>query len=200
MVAVAESGVTEAGDEQVTRADGPSRVEASESRQIDAVLRGDERAFRELYLTHGPPLYRLALSLARGLDADAEDIVQEAWRRAVKGLDGFERRSSLRTWLRAIVVRCALEKQRSEGRGSEVPPEAAITSRGAPGSGGFDLERAFEQLPPGFRTVLVLHDLVGYRHTDIAELLGISEGTSKSQLSRARARMRELLGDDYARE
>jgi len=184
----------------VTSVDGCSSVEASELRRIDAVLRGDERAFRELYRTHGPPLYRLALSLARGLDADAEDIVQEAWRRAVKGLDGFERRSSLRTWLRAIVIRCALEKHRSDGRGTEMPSEAALASRGAPRSSGFDLERAFEQLPHGFRTVLVLHDLEGYRHTDIAELLGISEGTSKSQLSRARARMRELLGDDYARE
>ena len=60
------------------------------------------------------------------------------------------------------------------------------------------VERAFEQLSAGFQTVLVLHDLEGYRHSDIAQMLGVTTGTSKSQLSRARARMRQALGEDYA--
>lgn len=174
---------------------------ADEARLIAGVIGGREDAFRELYLAHGPRLYLLALRMTCGVDADAEDVVQEAWQRAVRGLEGFEGRSSLRTWLSGIVVRCALEKHRADGRTPDwLPVERPVgeEERGAPTR--VDLERAFEQLPEGFRTVLVLHDLEGYRHTDIAELLGVSEGTSKSQLSRARGRMRELLGEDYARQ
>lgn len=174
---------------------------ADEGRLIDRALRGDERAFRDLYGEHSARLFRLALRMTRGVDADAEDVLQEAWRRALEGLAGFERRSSLATWLSAIVVRCALEKHRAdrwvvEGPSSEVP----VGSGEGSASSRLDLERAFERLPSGFRAVLVLHDLEGYRHADIAELLGVAEGTSKSQLSRARARMRELLGESYERE
>lgn len=172
-----------------------------ETRLIDRALRGDERAFRDLYRAHAARLFRLALRMTRGVDADAEDVVQEAWRRALAGLAGFERRSSLATWLSSIVVRCALAEHRADrrvvdGEAREVPVGSG--ERGA--SSRLDLERAFERLPSGFRTVLVLHDLEGYRHADIAELLGVSEGTSKSQLSRARARMRQLLGESYEQE
>jgi RNA polymerase sigma factor (sigma-70 family) len=173
---------------------------AVEARLIRGVLAGDEHAFRELYRVHARGLYLLALRLTRGVDADAEDVVQEAWRRAVGSLARFEGRSALRTWLGSIVVRCALEKNRANGRGpaaSGVEPAAGAAEGRA--FRRLDLERAFALLPEGFRTVLVLHDLEGYRHGDIAKLLGITEGTSKSQLSRARARMRELLGEDYAR-
>ncbi len=168
---------------------------SEEARLVGRVLDGDEAAFRKMYRAHVDRLYRLALRLTGGNDADAEDVVQEAWRRAVRGLGGFEGRSSLATWLSAIVTRCALEKHRADGPGVQAPGprlEAAPREHTV-----LDLERAFERLPPGFRAVLVLHDLEGYRHRDIAELLGCSEGTSKSQLSRARARMRELLGEDY---
>ena len=70
------------------------------------------------------------------------------------------------------------------------------TTRPNPGAR-LDLERAVAALPGGFRAVLILHDVEGYTHTEIAEILGIAEGTSKSQLSRARARVRALLGDEY---
>lgn len=176
------------------------RARAEEARVIDGVLAGHEEAFRELYRIHARRLYLLALRLTRGRDADAEDVVQEAWRRAVGSLGRFERRSSLRTWLSSIVVRCALERNRANGRGPDrSAAEPAVTGPERATFRRLDLERAFERLPEGFRTVLVLHDVQGYRHSDIADLLEITEGTSKSQLSRARARMRELLGDDYAR-
>lgn len=165
------------------------------------MLAGDERAFRGLYRAHGPRMFRLALRLTGGLDADAEDVVQEAWRRAIRGLEGFEGRSSLATWLTSIVTRCALERHRANRRtADEEPGEIPLSPSQERTSSRLDLEHAFASLPPGFRTVLVLHDLEGYRHADIAELLGVSEGTSKSQLSRARARMRELLGEDYERQ
>lgn len=183
----------------------PVEARAEDARLIAGVLAGDERAFREMYRAHARGLHLLALRLTRGLQADAEDVLQEAWHRAVRSLPGFEARSSLRTWLASIVVRCALEKNRANGRGSsatplDVPSRSEERSEEGRASRRLDLERAFERLPEGFRTVLVLHDLEGYRHCDIADLLGVSEGTSKSQLSRARGRMRELLGEDYARD
>ena len=181
-------------------------VESGASRSLEdglirRVLRRDERAFRTLYRAHTPSLYLLALRMTGGSDADAEDVVQETWRRAVGGLARFERRSSLRTWLSAIAVRCAHEMRRTGERERAPLPEGLPARDGRSSSvSDVDLERAFERLSPGFQTVLVLHDLEGYRHADIAELLGITIGTSKSQLSRARTRMREALGDDYAKE
>ena len=196
------------------------RTTDAEAQLIRGVLRRDEKAFRQLHGIHGHALYRLALRMTGGRDADAQDAVQEAWRRAVAGLGAFEGRSSLRTWLSGIVVRCALEQSRKRSRHSTDRWEttgaatSAISGRPAAPSHGasassrgevgvvqaVDLERAFEALAPGFQAVLVLHDLEGYRHADIAELLQITEGTSKSQLSRARARMRQALGEDYVEE
>ena len=172
---------------------------------IEGVLRREEKAFRAMYRSHTPRLYRYALALTGGHEADAEDLIQETWRRSVPALRGFEGRSSLSTWLSAILVRCASERRRATRHESgtpiddEVPHRSAARNGTEPVGAGIDLERAFAALPEGFRTVLLLHDLEGFRHIDIAELLGISEGTSKSQLSRARARMRDLLGDDYVR-
>lgn len=182
-------------------APGPGCGHTSEAALVDRVLAGDEDGFRALYRAHATRLYRHALRLTGGDDADAEDVVQEAWRRAIRGLAGFEGRSSLATWLSSIVTRCALERYRRDRRITEggVPDVSAAADDGS-ASSRLDLERAFERLAPGFRAVLVLHDLEGYRHADIADLLGVSEGTSKSQLSRARARMRELLGEDYEGE
>ena len=165
------------------------------------MLQRDERAFRTMYRAHTPALHRLALRMTGGSEADAEDVIQETWRRAVPGLAGFERRSTLRTWLSSIVVRCALAVRRRESRATRVPREDVVGRNGQVGAmSRIDLERAFERLPRGYRAVLVLHDLEGYRHSDIADILDVSTGTSKSQLSRARARMRQALGPDYAEE
>lgn len=169
---------------------------------LDRVRAGDEAAFRQLYRAHAGPLYRLALRMCGGRDETAEDAVQEAWSRAVARLDRYDGRGSLRSWLNGFVVRCALEGGRWERRGGEdLPDEDAWPAplRDRPAER-MDLERAFEALPTGYRTVLVLHDLEGYTHEDIAGLLGVSPGTSKSQLSRGRAWMRRALGHDYAVE
>jgi RNA polymerase sigma-70 factor (ECF subfamily) len=150
-----------------------------------------------MYRRHTPSLYRLAMRMTGGRVATAEDVVQEAWTRATTGLPSFERRSSLATWLRAITLRCALERIRADVRAGEPMPGTDL--EGAPTvepAIRLDLERAFEALPTGYRAVLVMHDIEGYRHDEIARLLGVSPGTSKSQLSRARAWMRRALGDE----
>lgn len=154
-----------------------------------------ERAFRRLYAAHTPALYGFVLRLARGNRAEAEDIVQETWMRAVASLQGFRWQSSLRTWLHAVALNVHRETLRrragSEARAGEARRRLAVVGRGSPPS--LDLERAIAELPDGYREVLVLHDVEGYTHREIAELMGIEEGTSKSQLSRARRAMRALL-------
>jgi RNA polymerase sigma-70 factor (ECF subfamily) len=173
-----------------------------EAAAIRAVLAGNEAAFRALYRAHAPALYRLALRMTGGSDTAAEDVVQEAWARAVRGLARLEARASLATWLGRITTHCALERIRWERRGGEALPEPeAIPSPGRESPlERVDLERAFEALPPGYRAVLVLHDVEGFTHEEIGGLLELSPGTSKSQLSRARAWLRRALGNDYAME
>jgi RNA polymerase sigma-70 factor (ECF subfamily) len=173
-----------------------------ESALIDGVLAGDEAAFRSMYRSHSPALYRLALRMSGGREPTAEDVLQESWSRALRSLPGFERRSSLARWLSGIVVRCSLERIRRERwAGEELPDESTLTAAARDRADErIDLERVFEALPPGYRSVLVLHDIEGYTHEDIAALTGVSPGTSKSQLSRARAFMRRALGFDYTSE
>jgi len=169
-----------------------------EAALIRGVIEGREGAFRDMYRAHTPALYRLAMRMAGGSESTAEDVLQEAWVRAVRGLPAFRLQSALRTWLSAIVVRCALERIRWEERdGDELPDELPAAPEGGDPASQIDIERAFEGMPSGYRAVLVLHDIEGYRHEDIGGLLGIAPGTSKSQLSRARAWMRRALGHDY---
>jgi RNA polymerase sigma-70 factor (ECF subfamily) len=159
---------------------------------LDRVLGGDETAFRALYRAHSGAAYAMALRLLAGNHADAEDALQEAWLRATRGLRGFRRSSAFRTWLVGITIRVALEV----GRGRR-PAPADITAPTVASAPSFDvamdLERLIAQLPFGYRTVLLLHDLHGHTHDEIAVLLEIETGTSKSQLSRGRRLLRQWL-------
>jgi RNA polymerase sigma-70 factor (ECF subfamily) len=158
---------------------------------------GDERAFGVLYDRHTPYLYGLALRLAGGEAAMAEEITHEAWVRAAARLDRFEWRSVLRTWLAGFLIRCASEAVRQTGQEVALG-EAVLETEDTVLSGALarvDLERAIARLAPGFRHVLVLHDIEGYTHEEVGQLLGIEPGTSKSQLSRARAVLRRSLGE-----
>ena len=163
----------------------------------DAVARsGDEAAFRVLYRRHTPALYRLALRLGGGDGPWAEELVQRTWIRAVEGSSSFAWRSSLSSWLGGIAINCARElwreaRTRSETALAEEIPVAA--PRLLAPEERVDLERAIERLPAGYREVFVLHDVEGYTHEEIGGLLGIESGTSKSQLSRARQRLRAAL-------
>jgi RNA polymerase sigma factor (sigma-70 family) len=158
---------------------------------------GDEAAFRALYRRHTPRLYRTALRIAAGDAAEAEEIAHDAWIRAVPRFSSFEWRAQLSTWLVSIALNCARERRRAAGmvEALEVEPPASDRElEGAPAR--IDVERALAQLPPRYREVVVLHELEGYTHEEIAELLGIEPGTSKSQLHHARRRLRMLIRED----
>ena len=157
------------------------------------VLQRDEAAFRELYGLHTPTLYRLALRLSDGSATTAEEAVHDAWVQAAEGLARFEWRSALRTWLTGILLNCLRHgwreyRESAEQLDDDVP--AAVT-----GSAELriDLETALGELAPGYRRVVVLHDIEGYTHEEIASLLGIDAGTSKSQLARGRRILRRRL-------
>jgi len=151
----------------------------------------DDLSFRSLYRAHTPFLYLFALRILGYNSGDAEDAVQETWIRAVEGIAEFRWRSSLRTWLAGIALNCCREIKRRS-------PQVMVDLSGVPGSAQnyrftSDVERCVARLPDGCREVLVLHDIEGYTHKEIAESLQISEGTSKSQLFRAREKMRGML-------
>jgi len=159
------------------------------------LARGDQAAFGALYDRHTTYLYRFALRLTAGDSAAAEDLVHDAWVLGVERLASFQWRSSLRTWLAAFVVNGARTRWRDDAR--VLPIDDTHVGGDAPLRGRLeriDLQRALAALAPGFRMVLILHDAEGYTHEEIGRLLDIDAGTSKSQLSRARAAMRRALG------
>lgn len=155
----------------------------------------DEPAFRELYRRHTPALYGLALRLLARRPADAEDAVQDAWVRAAERIAGFRWESTLRTWLSSILVNCCRERLRHDWRWSDDEGTAAVER--VDGAAALDLtlavDRAIAALPPGSRSVFVLHDIEGRTHEEIGALLDIAPGTSKSQLFHARRQLRALL-------
>ena len=158
------------------------------------LLRRDEAAFRALYRRHTPALFGFALRLCGGRAGEAEEIVQEAWIRAAGRLESFRWASSLRTWLSGIAVNCWREQTREPRPDQELPEGDTAAGRplGSPGER-IDLARAVGELPGGYRAVLLLHDVEGFTHEEIAKLLGMEPGTSKSQLARARQAMRRRL-------
>jgi RNA polymerase sigma-70 factor (ECF subfamily) len=163
---------------------------------VEAVVRdGDEMAFRELYRRHTPRLYPLVLRMVGGNEMEAEDVVQDAWIRAAAGLRRFRGDSSFGTWLIAIGLNAARDHLRRRGRWgpTEELDQVEVAAPAAPYGQRLDLERAIAMLPPGCRTVLVLHDIEGFTHVEIAKKLGIAVGTSKSQLFAARRAARTLL-------
>lgn len=172
----------------------------SESAEHDLVRRaraGEERAIRQLYERHAPRVYALVRRIA-GDDALAEDWAQEAWVRALQALPKFRGDARFSTWLHRIAVNSALHGKRWHARRRDREVDVAIELPVAPGVDRTLLrdriEAALDGLPLGMRHVLVLHDVEGYTHEEIASMLGVTAGTSKSQLFKARAKMRQLLG------
>ena len=167
----------------------------------EAVLQHkDELAFRELYRRHTPRLFVLvARLLARG-DHEAEDVVQEIWVHAFQSLGRFEWNSSFSTWLTGIGLNRVRDRIRKYGRsretGVDVVPDVSVVPD--PPETRIDLERMIAQLPDDQRMVLVLHDVEGMKHREIAEYLDIPEGTSKTQLSSARQRLRAMMSGEGA--
>lgn len=161
-------------------------------------MTGGEDAFRTLYRAHTPALYALALRLTGSDQHEAEDLVQETWVRATRKMSAFRGESALRTWLCGVLVNVRRERVRSVWWRMvdtlDIEPATPPSDDAA-----VDLERAIAALPDGARDIFVLHDVYGYAHREIAEMLGVVEGTSKSQLARARALLRKALNPDEAR-
>jgi RNA polymerase sigma-70 factor, ECF subfamily len=172
----------------------------SESQLVARAIEGDQTAQRELYDTHVDRVYRLAYRVAGDEDL-ARDFTQEAFIRAFDRLSTFRRESSFGTWLYTIAMSVALNGIRSVRRlrTREVSLDAAETLGDRKRIADPDLKErlhnAIEGLPPGYRTVFLMHDLEGYTHEEIGQVLGIQSGTSKAQLFRARAKLREVLAD-----
>jgi len=168
----------------------------TDSELLDAFARdGSDRSFLALYDRHAAAMYGLAYRMMGGRDADASDVLQEAWLRAIPRLPDFRRESSLRTWLCGFIVNCCRERFRGP-LFEEIPDELSVSSAGSTDLrvlGTIDLERALASLPPGYRAVVILHDIHGYTHAEIGGVLGIDPGTSKSQLSRGRHALRRRL-------
>jgi RNA polymerase sigma-70 factor (ECF subfamily) len=171
-------------------------IQADDRRLIALVLhQGDEGAFRELYRRYTPRLLGFVARLMAGAAGEAEDVVQETWIRACEGLSRFRWNSSFGSWLHGIGLNVAREQLRREA-GSRVVLMDRFPDIGAP-EGRYDdridLERAIRMLPDEQRIVLVLHDIEGMKHREIAARLGIPVGTSKSHLSRSRLTLRAML-------
>ena len=164
--------------------------------------RGDPDAFEQLYRAHAGRLYTLIVRMVASAET-AEDLLQEVFMNAYRKVGSFRGDSSLGTWLYRMAVNHCLDFLRGrhgkmakatdslEDDGVAEPVAAAPLIASAISR--LDLERAIAQLPDGCRTTFVLHDVEGFEHREIAQLLGISEGTSKSQVHKARMKLRGML-------
>jgi len=191
----------------VTRARRVEAGEIPEPELIRLAQQGDAAAFESLYQLHNRRVYSLCLRMV-GNTAEAEDLTQEAFLQLFRKISTFRGESAFSTWLHRLAVNVVLMKLRKKS-GKETSLEQVTdgdeesgTPRrdfGAPDvrlSGSLDrvnLQRAVEQLPPGYKAVFVLHDVEGFEHNEIADIMGCSIGNSKSQLHKARMRLRDLL-------
>ena len=167
-----------------------------EAQLIQRAGRGEPAALRALYHAHADRVWAVVRRLAAD-DALAEDWSQEAWIRVFRSLPGFRGEAKLSTWIHRIAINVAMDGQRRRAR--EVPADPFDEEAGEAAGPepvielALALERAVDRLPHGMRQVLVLHDVEGYTHEEIGEALGVAAGTSRSQLFKARARLRESL-------
>jgi RNA polymerase sigma-70 factor (ECF subfamily) len=171
---------------------------------IGRVLVGDPSAERELYDAHVDRVFRLVYRMAGDLDR-AQDYTQETFIRAFARLREFRGEAALSTWLGSIAISITLNGLRKVKRSRErevVLDDGLTIGKTAPEAEPDLKERltkAIDALPDGYRVVFVMHDVEGYTHEEIASSLGVHPGTSKAQLFRARARLRESLAD-FAKE
>jgi RNA polymerase sigma-70 factor, ECF subfamily len=168
----------------------------TEVQLIRQACEGNGSAVRSLYERYAPRVYAVVRRIA-GDDDLAQDYAQEAWIRAIRALPTFRGDARFSTWLHRIAVNSALQALRKADsrnrREAPLPENIAVHPAEGDALLGDLLERAMDQLPEGMRQILILHDVEGYTHEEIGELLGVTSGTSKSQLFKARGKMRELL-------
>lgn len=184
--------------------------EMPEAEAIRLAQQGDAAAFERLYRLHNRRVYALCLRMV-GNPAEAEDLLQEAFLQLFRKIHTFRGESAFSTWLHRMAVNVVLMKLRKK-----TLPETSLDEFTEPDeeNGGpkrdvgaadpamlgsvdrVNIARAVDQLPPGYKQIFVLHDVQGYEHNEIAGIMGCSVGNSKSQLHKARMRLRELLQED----
>ena len=183
----------------------PKQAKAIEAEAIERAKQGDEAAFETLYHLHKRRVYSLCLRMVSN-PAQAEDLAQEAFLQLFRKIGTFRGESAFSTWLHRMTVNVVLMNLRRKGlplvsleETLETDEETPRKELGAPDlklTGSIDrlqLQRAIEKLPPGYKTVFVLHDVEGFEHNEIAEMVGCSIGNSKSQLHKARLKLRDAL-------
>ncbi len=176
---------------------GPSDYELAQK-----AAGGDLAAFEELYRRHFRRVYALALRMTANPE-EAEDLAQETFIQLFKKIGMFRGESAFTTWLHRMTVNQVLmhfrrrksrpEYTSEEGETPDQIVKGTENQNRMPVVDRIVLEDAIAKLPPGYRSVFVLHDVEGYEHNEVAEMLGISEGTSKSQLHKARLKLRSLI-------
>ena len=168
----------------------------NETQLLRKACRGDGPAVRALYERYSPRVYAVVRRIAADDDL-AQDYAQEAWIRAIRALPTFRGEARFSTWLHRIAVNSALQAVRRaevrHKREAPLPESLAVAPPAGDALLSQKLEWALDRLPERMRKVLILHDVEGYTHDEIGELLGTTAGTSKSQLFKARGKMRVLL-------
>ena len=160
---------------------------------IEAVRTGSPEALASLYREHGPALYRLAYRLT-GTREDAEDVVHDVFVGLPEAVSRYEERGKFTSWLKRVTARVALGRLRSRRKLGEVPLDMADQPRGpSANTDATELERAVNSLPDSLRVVVMLKEVEGYSHREVADLLGISVGASRVRAARGLARLRKVL-------
>src|SRR5271154_7384563 len=180
-------------------------TEPSEAEYIERAKQGDAEAFQALYDKHKRRVYSLCLRMTANT-AEAEDLTQEAFLQLYRKIATFRGESAFSTWLHRLSVNVVLMHLRKKSlpvvsleettQGEDDTPKKDFGAEDLALAGSIDrlqLQRAVDDLPPGYRTIFVLHDVEGYEHNEIAQIVGCSIGNSKSQLHKARMKLRDLL-------
>jgi RNA polymerase sigma-70 factor, ECF subfamily len=180
--------------------------ESEEAQAIERAKQGDAEAFQALYDRHKRRVYSLCLRMTANT-AEAEDLTQEAFLQLYRKIATFRGESAFSTWLHRLSVNVVLMHLRKKSLpvvsleettqgGEDDTPKKDFGAEDLALAGSIDrlqLQRAVDDLPPGYRMIFVLHDIEGYEHNEIADLVGCSIGNSKSQLHKARMKLRDLL-------
>ena len=172
-------------------------AEEEDASDVAAAAAGDVRAFERIYRRHVSRIHSTAVRMLG--EEEADDATQDVFIRAWQRLGQFRGDSAFGTWLFRLGVNVILSRRevvaiRNRRHVDDAELVETLASRGAPPDLGVDFEAAMARLPAGMRQIFVLHDIEGYKHDEIAAMLGIAQGTSKSQLHRVRMVLRKYLG------
>ena len=171
----------------------PLTIRMTEAELIEACINNNRLAQKDLYLRYCKAMYNVAYRITKDFDS-ANDVLQEAFVKIFRALPRFRKESTLGAWIKTIVVRTALSHIKKQKRFEPIDyrAESKVIDWGTSLDVEY-LEQAIQQLPPGYRAVFVLIEVEGYPHKEVADMLGISVGTSKSQLFYAKRRLREYI-------